>query len=368
MVDIDALKAAVSIVDVVASYVTLKKRGAEYVGLCVAHADKNPSMWVSPQKRLVHCFACEFSTDVIGFVQHVENIGFQEACAKLGAPETRWTPTARITQEAAPRPDRVTSKPPADAGVPDMQMRSLGDPSRTWCYRDADGMPLGYIARYETGAGKEIRAFTWGARGEEKPAWACAQWSKPRPLYGLDRLAASPAAPVLLVEGEKAADAAQILLSQYIVCTWPGGAQAWKHADLEPLRGRRVDLWPDADDPGREAMQAISRLLADSRGLACYGKLIDPRGLPDGGDAADWPSGEDPIPWLRERSTWYAKRNAAPQPDSLPISSNDGGRGIATAVGAAPNPAPQVLPPPSSLISSGALDPSPARPREYLVP
>ena len=360
-VDVDALKAAVSIVDVVASYVTLKKRGAEFVGLCPFHADKNPSLWIVPAKRMYHCFSCGASGDVLDFVQNIEGVDFKEACKRLGAPDTKWEPRLPIKQEAAPRPDRVTSKPPADAGVPDMQMRSLGEPSRTWCYRDADELPLGYIARYETGAGKEIRAWTWGARGEEKPAWGCAHWSKPRPLYGLDRLAAKPAAPVLLVEGEKAADAAQTLLPQYVAATWPGGAQAWKHADLEPLRGRRVDLWPDADEPGREAMQAISRLLADSRGLACYGKLIDPRGLVDGGDAADWPSGEDPIPWLRERSTWYAKRNVAPQPDSLPISSNDGGRGIATAVGAAPNPAPQgVLPPPSSSTSSGAVDPAAA--------
>nr|WP_246591083.1 DUF6371 domain-containing protein [Georgfuchsia toluolica] len=70
---------------------------------------------------------------------------------------------------------------------------------------------------------------------------------EPRPLYGLDRLAAKPDATVLLVEGEKCADAAAEVLPEYAVLTWPGGCKAVKKVDWRPLAGRKVICWPDAD-------------------------------------------------------------------------------------------------------------------------
>jgi hypothetical protein len=162
-----------------------------------------------------------------------------------------------------PPPDRVTSKPPATASSPDMTIRGLGAPSTAWRYTDAAGDLLGYVARYDTDSGKEIRCWTWGAKGDTEPRWGCGHWSKPRPLYGLHRLAQQPTAPVLIVEGEKAADAAQLLLPHYAVITWPGGAKAWKHADWAPLRGRRCDLWPDNDEAGVGAMRALQAILED---------------------------------------------------------------------------------------------------------
>jgi len=53
---------------------------------------------------------------------------------------------------------------------------------------------------------------------------------------------------VLLVEGEKTADAAQQLFTEAVVSTWPCGCKAVGKADFSPLKGRRVMLWPDADE------------------------------------------------------------------------------------------------------------------------
>lgn len=318
-IDVEALKGRTDIVAVVGSYVELKKRGSEYVGRCVAHDDHSPSMWVSPQKGLIHCFACGFSQDVIGFVQHMEHADFGKACEILGAKDD-WTPAKPIAQEPQ-RPRRETSKPPAEAGKPDMDLRGLGKPVAVWTYKDADGEPLMYVARYEVDGKKEIRCWTWGRRGDDEAGWACGHWTGPRPLYRLDALKSRPDAPVLIVEGEKAADAAQQLLPGYVVTTWPAGAQSWKRADLEPLRARRVDLWPDADEPGREAMGALRGVISDPRGLGCNGKLIETSDLPEGFDAADW-QGDDILAWLRSRAKPYAPTAAPveepPEPEFPP--------------------------------------------------
>ena len=134
----------------------------------------------------------------------------------------------------------------------------LGDrhPVAIFEYLSADGARLGYTARYATeDGGKEFR--TWVHDGE---AWRVKGFPEPRPLYGLDRLAQSPAA-VMLVEGEGCVDALLTTTCNYIPVTWPNGAKAVGKIDFEPLRGRSVVLWPDEDQPGRDAMAKAAEIL-----------------------------------------------------------------------------------------------------------
>jgi KaiC/GvpD/RAD55 family RecA-like ATPase len=309
-IDVDGLKARTDIVDVIRAYTPLKKIGAEYCGPCPIHGGDGDNFYVNPQKRLWSCFSrgcheCEEGNDVIGFLRKVEGLSFKEACEKLGA-STDWSPVARLSPKAETPPDRITSTPPADAGEPKMRLRDLGEPSKTWAYRGANGALLGYVARYETPQGKQIRCWTWGVRGTEAASWGCYHWNKPRPLYGLDRLAARVGAPVLLVEGEKAADAAQALLEQMVVVTWPGGAEAYKHADLSPLAGRNLLLWPDNDIAGLRVMGNLAPLLADPRSYACRVRTLDPTGMPEGFDAADFVgTAGDLVKWSKPRIKEY---------------------------------------------------------------
>lgn len=67
------------IVDVVSSYVSLKKSGRDFKGLCPFHHEKTPSFNVSQEKQLYHCFGCQASGNVITFVMNIENVGFKEA-------------------------------------------------------------------------------------------------------------------------------------------------------------------------------------------------------------------------------------------------------------------------------------------------
>ena len=73
---------AADIVQVISSYIELKKAGKDYRGICPFHGDKDPSLYVSPQKSIFHCFGCAVGGSVFNFVMRIENLSFVEA-AKL---------------------------------------------------------------------------------------------------------------------------------------------------------------------------------------------------------------------------------------------------------------------------------------------
>jgi hypothetical protein len=115
--------------------------------------------------------------------------------------------------------------------------------------------------------------------------WRFKGWPVPRPLYGLDRLAARPTVPVVITEGEKAADAAAELLPDYVVVTSPNGAKGATKADWSALRGRAVAIWPDNDEEGSAYAGAVAKAL---RRIAKYVKVtVSTPGLPEKWDAAD---------------------------------------------------------------------------------
>ena len=76
---IQELKNKINIVDVVSSYVQLKKRGKNMLGLCPFHSEKTPSFSVSTDKNFFHCFGCKASGDVITFIRRIENLDYVEA-------------------------------------------------------------------------------------------------------------------------------------------------------------------------------------------------------------------------------------------------------------------------------------------------
>lgn len=68
-----------NIVDVVSQYVTLKRSGRNFLGLCPFHKEKTPSFSVSPDKQIFHCFGCGVGGNVVHFVSKVENLNFKES-------------------------------------------------------------------------------------------------------------------------------------------------------------------------------------------------------------------------------------------------------------------------------------------------
>ena len=71
------------IVDVISSYISLKKKGANYWGLCPFHGEKTPSFSVNANQQFYHCFGCHVGGDAISFVQKVERMDFKEAVTFL---------------------------------------------------------------------------------------------------------------------------------------------------------------------------------------------------------------------------------------------------------------------------------------------
>lgn len=82
---IEHLRNSIDIADVVGAYVSLKRSGSSLVGLCPFHDDKSPSMHVSSNRGLYHCFACGAGGDAIKFVMEYEKLSYPQAIEKLAS-------------------------------------------------------------------------------------------------------------------------------------------------------------------------------------------------------------------------------------------------------------------------------------------
>ena len=80
---LDQIRAASDIVEIIGSYLPLKRAGANFVALCPFHKEKTPSFNVSPQRQIFHCFGCHKGGDVFRFIQEYEGVNFGEAVRRL---------------------------------------------------------------------------------------------------------------------------------------------------------------------------------------------------------------------------------------------------------------------------------------------
>lgn len=172
---------------------------------------------------------------------------------------------------------------PSDAPPPSFCHPEHGEPAATWIYHDRDGRIISFVCRFERPGGKEIlpRTLWRDALGQRRWRWKGVP--APRPLYNLDRIAKNPDAPIIVVEGEKAADAAARIFPKSVATTSQGGSKAASKADWPQLAGRQVLIWPDADKPGAEYAAAVAEILTS---LGCTVSVVDATALasiaPDG--------------------------------------------------------------------------------------
>ena len=253
-IDTATLLSKLDIVAIIDRYVPLKKSGAEYEACCPFHTEDSPSFKVNPTKQFYHCFGCGENGDAIKFVMKYQGLSFVEACRELGG-EVSAAPAGESAHRVA-TPAREKKSPwtpilpaPADAQEPPRAHTVRGMPERVWTYRDASGAVLGYVYRFKTSdGGKETLPLCWCSNEATGQAeWHWMAFPEPRPLYGLDRLAAKPEATVLIVEGEKCADAGDAELPDLVVLAWPGGGKAVNKVDWAPLAGRKIITWADCD-------------------------------------------------------------------------------------------------------------------------
>ena len=175
---------------------------------------------------------------------------------------------------------------PPDAPAPDWDklrpQEATGDPVKIWTYPTAEGGVAFYVARWlpkDPDDDKFIRPATW-----DGSKWRLKGMPAPRPLYGLPAILECPDKPVVVVEGEKCADAARDAFPYHGVTTWSHGCDAWKGTNWQPLAGREVLLVADADVPGRKAMEALAQHL---HSLGCKVRIYFSE-RDDGKDIFDW--------------------------------------------------------------------------------
>lgn len=319
-VDVERLKAQLDIVELVGRYVQIKRAGKEYEACCPFHDERTPSFTVIPHKGFFHCFGCGAHGDVIGFYQQITGKTFREAVADLGGesfadareiqrapveldPSGRWIPLMPVPADAPALMNSDASGWTVPIFNPKRGRMTRLKPVRVDEYLSPGGDVLGYVLRSDIpdagGSGKVRKwtptvTFCVGPQGNRQ--WCLQHFPDPRPLLGLDALAAKPDAPVLVVEGEKCRAAGAGAWPQYAVVGWPGGSNGLAKVDWSPLHMRDVVLWPDADDAGRKAMLGW----ANEGGMAVPGvaqyahragarsiRCVDVAGQPRGWDIAD---------------------------------------------------------------------------------
>ncbi len=80
---IEEIRSSVSIVDIISSYVQLRKRGKNFIGLCPFNQEKTPSFTVSEEKQIFHCFGCHTGGNVYKFLMEYKSISFIEAVKEV---------------------------------------------------------------------------------------------------------------------------------------------------------------------------------------------------------------------------------------------------------------------------------------------
>jgi putative DNA primase/helicase len=189
-----------------------------------------------------------------------------------GKPNGQTPPPASREPEWSP----VIGEPSGAPAMPTVHSK-LGAPSKIYCYPSARELLLMQVWRFERPDGKEIRPLALYRSAGGVFLWRWESLPPPRPLYGLDRLAARALAPVVVCEGEKAADAAGRLLPDFVCITSSGGSKAAAKSDWSPLRGRDVTIWPDADAPGFEYARKVAEL-CHAAGAASVAIITPPGG------------------------------------------------------------------------------------------
>lgn len=233
-----------------------KRSGAEYSAINPMRSDGHAgSFTINTDKGVWKDFASgDGGGDPVSLYAYLFHQNDQGAAAKELADSLGLYGRAVLPDAAKPaipgnKSDWQPIIPPLNAPPPHKAHIKRGFPEQIWCYHSASGPPLGYVYRFLTSdGGKVTLPLSWchnKKTGVEEWRWMA--FAAPRWLYGLDRLTAKPDATVLIVEGEKCADAAVCELPGFACITWPGGSKAVAKADWRPLEGRDVIIWPDCD-------------------------------------------------------------------------------------------------------------------------
>jgi len=254
---------AISAADLAQRLGGTEKSPGQFMARCPAHADKNPSLAISEQNGsiLLHCFAgCRYENII-------RQLSFKGITIKNN-----------LDVERSP-------------GLPPGVNRRFKGMLYTahWTYRDEYGEVIGYVVRYESGAGEKIIIPYFKKESKMWKAGYATHLKNNRPLYNLDKIErASPEEEIFVVEGEKCADT--LTKMGIIATTSPGGASAAKKADWGRLAGNKIIIWPDNDKAGKSYAANVFTELVNTGDSDPDIKAVDvdQLGLKEKEDVYDW--------------------------------------------------------------------------------
>ncbi len=172
-----------------------------------------------------------------------------------------------MTRDLSRDEARILLPIPPDAPSMPRTFGGLGTLVDQWRYSDADGNSLFHVLRFESIVNgvtkKSVVPMSLWRRPDERMEWLMKQVPGPRPLYNLCQLSTNPGAEVVIVEGEKTAEAARRLLPDHVVTTSSGGAKSARQSDWSPLAGRDCLIVADFDDPGKDYSDAVAQSLME---------------------------------------------------------------------------------------------------------
>jgi hypothetical protein len=260
-----------------------KRQGREYIALNPGRADKSArSFSLNLDTGVWSDFATsDKGGDLISYVAYANRQSQGDAARELARFLGMDAAETPASQHHAPAADKKPAAvftpiypPPLEAAASCPKRhptKELGNPSRYWDYLSTDGKCLLMrVCRFDrvssTGEHKkEYRPLVYGTRdknGQVRTGWHWQQLPGNRPLYGLEQLATNHTKRVILVEGEKACDAAKELFPNTPCLTWSSGCKALEKTDFSPLSGYQVWYWQDNDTPGAASVAQLAAILA----------------------------------------------------------------------------------------------------------
>ena len=245
-----------------------RQSDGSWMCLCPIHADKKPTFHLSlgaTSTVLVTCFKCGSGDSLLAQLRErgLWPITVDDAARALAARLIRQP----AEEEGLAHLLETDERPPTPPTPDGYRLVKVHE------YRTRQGHLLGTITRFEQAgdnpdlATKTFRpTFYFSREGVKQWLHKMPRW---KPLYGLPSLNRS--GPVILVEGEKTADAAMMTFPHSPVVSPMGGLQGISRTDLTPLQGFKVVIWPDADlDWEANAMAWAKRLEA----IAAHIKIV----------------------------------------------------------------------------------------------
>lgn len=322
--------------DVVGRYVSLKKEGAEYIGICPFHDDTKPSLKVNDIKGVWKCFSCGMGGDGLEFIKLHKKLDLIPALIHAGKmfglsdDYTQNMPVNTIPDKKTKKNDKWSVDEFCPIGVKPNEAIEIYNtntdkystirPVLAHHFLDDNGNILGVEIRIKISDTEKITPIIRYGTVMGRRTWIYKGFDGVYPLYN-QQVIADNTRGIILVEGPKKAD----ILTDMGFCavSWSNGAQAINRVDFSKLYGRSVFLWPDNDKPGIECMEAIGEKLLKNLGEDGVVRfVVTPESYPPKFDVADGVAGgwdEDKIrEFVRTNVVDFSPKIIASEPIPAP--------------------------------------------------